>query len=174
MNKTIIVRTLTLLAIGFLFFFSSKIEMSSISHIKEYHDDIALMNQNSLSHQEEVDDDNERKNIGRSAWLFFHSVLDSVKDKPNEKECVRLKRFIDTFDTFYPYCSQSKEKLFNEMVIEYPLQCRSRQSIKLWGCEIHNRINTELKKPQFDCQKLFDETINFNKVTIDKEGKQLG
>ncbi|GMF77086.1 unnamed protein product [Aspergillus oryzae] len=39
---------------------------------------------------------------------------------------------------------------------KYPPQVSSRNAASGWGCFIHNEVNTMLKKPIFDCNKIGD------------------
>lgn len=133
-----------------------------------------------------VHKETQMKEIGHYAWLQFHEIISNVnvsndnKMKDNESECFKLNEFLKLFGEFYPLCNDDVN-IFYEILETNPIPtCSNKFILKLWGCHIHNKMNLELDKQEYDCSKLFTEEelssndVKFNKVTIDVEEPQYG
>lgn len=123
-----------------------------------------------------------KQELGRHAWYLFHTVLSRYPDEPSTQQQEKLKQYISLFAEFYP-CGECSYH-FQELIKKNPVQSKSRQTAALWGCHIHNLVNEHLKKPIYDCTNIledydcgcgdYDEFNKEGKITIEKEGKQLG
>ncbi|CCK68649.1 flavin-linked sulfhydryl oxidase KNAG_0B02070 [Huiozyma naganishii CBS 8797] len=180
-----VVRLVSILSLLCLWLFFSSIEISfatSISHMK----DPNVIIDSDIRFSEDykmvsVYSDKRSSQLGQSAWLLFHSYLNGTEDHLNEKECHRVKRFVRIFAEEYPLC-RGDVNVFNELVQSDPIptSCGNRFLLKLWGCHVHNRMNVELGKQEYDCSLLFtddelsDNSVKFNKVSISNEGEQPG
>ena len=49
-------------------------------------------------------------------------------------------------------CSQH----FQKMLADYPIKNNSREELVYYLCDLHNKVNSRLKKPIFDCKKAFN------------------
>lgn len=131
--------------------------------------------------------------LGNSAWHLFHTVLARYPDKPTDQERSTLKQYIHLFAQVYP-CGDCARH-FQKLLAKFPPQVGSRKNAALWGCDIHNKVNEKLKKPQYDCttiledydcgcgedEKKLDYTLggesveHLRQVKVDEKGeKQLG
>ena len=78
-----------------------------------------------------------------------------------------MRRFIDQFAQVYP-CRHCAEHLQAEME-EDPPQVQSRDSLSQWWCGMHNKVNEQLGKPQFDCSKVLQRWRRSNASTLAQE-----
>ncbi|EDO16587.1 hypothetical protein Kpol_520p8 [Vanderwaltozyma polyspora DSM 70294] len=125
-------------------------------------------------------DQESKEALGRASWKYFHTLLARFPDEPSEDERSKLSMFINLYAELYPCGECSKH--FQKMIKKYPVQTSSRTSAALWGCHIHNLVNKHLEKPDYDCSTILedydcgcgDDNIKLNKVSINKEEKQLG
>ncbi|CCE61816.1 hypothetical protein TPHA_0B01430 [Tetrapisispora phaffii CBS 4417] len=123
-----------------------------------------------------------KQELGRASWKYFHTLLARFPDTPTDEERDKLSVFINLFAELYP-CGECSYHL-QKMIKKYPVQTSSRTSASLWGCHIHNVVNKHLKKPEYDCSTILEDydcgcgddekNIKLNKVSINKEEKQLG
>lgn len=93
--------------------------------------------------------------LGNSAWHLLHTVLARYPDKPSEQEKSTLKQYIHLFAQVYP-CGDCARH-FQKLLAKYPPQVGSRKNAALWGCDIHNKVNTRLQKPQYDCTTILED-----------------
>lgn len=124
--------------------------------------------------------------LGRASWKYFHTLLARFPDEPTEQEKTKLREFLYLYAELYP-CGECSYH-FVKMLKKHPPQVSSRTTVALWGCHIHNMVNEYLKKPIYDCNTILedydcgcsdangniDPALNMNKVTFEKEDKQLG
>lgn len=123
-----------------------------------------------------------KQELGRHAWYLFHTVLSRYPDEPSVEQQDKLQKYINLFAEFYP-CGECSYH-FQQLIKKNPIQYKSRQTAALWGCHIHNLVNEHLKKPTYDCSNIledydcgcgdYDEFSKGDKITIEKESKQLG
>ncbi|QEU62850.1 Erv2 [Kluyveromyces lactis] len=131
-------------------------------------------------------DQEAKKALGRASWKYFHTLLARFPDEPTEQEKTKLREFLYLYAELYP-CGECSYH-FVKMLKKYPPQVASRTTAALWGCHIHNLVNDHLEKPRYDCNTILedydcgctdengniDPSLNMNKVTLNKEEKQLG
>lgn len=127
-----------------------------------------------------------KKALGRASWKYFHTLLARFPDEPTEEEKTKLREFLHLYAELYP-CGECAYH-FVKMLKKNPPQVSSRTTAALWGCHIHNLVNDHLQKPTYDCNTILDDydcgcsdengnidpSLNMNKVTFNKEDKQLG
>lgn len=73
-------------------------------------------------------------------------------ENPTKEQSENLRQFIHLFSLLYP-CGDCAAH-FQQMLKEWPPQVLSRKNAELWLCNLHNKVNVRLKKPEFDCTKL--------------------
>ncbi|KAG5419445.1 hypothetical protein I9W82_003212 [Candida metapsilosis] len=93
--------------------------------------------------------------LGRATWRLFHTILARYPDEPSEHERTTLTNYITLFAQVYP-CGDCARH-FQKLLSKYPPQTKSRKTAALWGCDIHNKVNERLKKPQYDCTKILED-----------------
>lgn len=93
-----------------------------------------------------------RKEVGRAAWAFLHTVAAYYPDTPTKSYQEDMKSFILAYARFYPcgYCADTT----SQEMIRNPPRLETRKEFQLWMCEIHNEVNDRLGKPIFDCTKV--------------------
>ncbi|EGW30023.1 uncharacterized protein SPAPADRAFT_63641 [Spathaspora passalidarum NRRL Y-27907] len=96
-----------------------------------------------------------RAELGRSTWKLFHTILARYPEKPNNLERKTLETFIQLFAQVYP-CGDCARH-FTGLLAKYPPQTTSRKAAALWGCDVHNKVNEKLHKPEYDCSKILTD-----------------
>lgn len=87
--------------------------------------------------------------LGRSTWIFLHTMAARYPDKPSTTEQKEMNSFFRAFAKFYPceYCAQD----FQEEIKKHPPQLKSQEDLSQWLCGIHNIVNVKIGKKEFDC-----------------------
>ncbi|CUM63035.1 uncharacterized protein PRCAT00000597001 [Priceomyces carsonii] len=93
--------------------------------------------------------------LGNSAWRLFHTILARYPDKPSIQEQTTLNQYIHLFAQVYP-CGDCARH-FQILLKKYPPQVKSRKTAALWGCDIHNKVNARLDKPDYDCTTILED-----------------
>ncbi|KAH3663888.1 hypothetical protein OGAPHI_005291 [Ogataea philodendri] len=93
--------------------------------------------------------------LGNAAWKLFHTILARYPDTPSPDQKQHLADYIRTFALVYP-CGDCARH-FAGLLEKYPPQLSSRKTAALWGCHIHNQVNTRLSKPQYDCSTILED-----------------
>jgi len=75
-------------------------------------------------------------------------------DKPTEEDSSSLKAYLYLFARLYP-CGDCARH-FQEILAKFPPQVGSRSTAAAWACHVHNEVNKNLKKEEFDCTKIGD------------------
>lgn len=130
--------------------------------------------------------------LGNASWRLFHTILARYPDAPSAQEQQTLQQYIHLFAQVYP-CGDCARH-FQKLLAKYPPQTKSRKNAALWGCDIHNKVNERLSKPEYDCTKILedydcgcgsdekeaDHTLgnesmdHLRNVEVSNEGKQRG
>ncbi|KAI5967602.1 hypothetical protein KGF57_000330 [Candida theae] len=93
--------------------------------------------------------------LGRASWRLFHTILARYPDEPSTHERATLGNYIQLFAQVYP-CGDCARH-FQQLLSKYPPQTKSRKTAALWGCDIHNKVNDRLGKPQYDCTTILED-----------------
>ncbi|ODV62972.1 flavin-linked sulfhydryl oxidase ASCRUDRAFT_22568, partial [Ascoidea rubescens DSM 1968] len=96
-----------------------------------------------------------RQELGRATWTLLHNILARYPDNPSSQEKETLNQFLHLFVKVYP-CGDCAEH-FQRLIEKFPPQINSKQSAALWGCDVHNKVNKFLKKPQYDCTNILND-----------------
>lgn len=94
----------------------------------------------------------DKESLGRNTWSLLHTMAAQYPMLPTKEDKSNMKEFINLMSILYPcsYCA----KEFREDMKELPPKLDSRKALSLWFCQIHNKVNKKLNKPQFDCSKV--------------------
>lgn len=94
----------------------------------------------------------DRNTLGKYTWSLLHTIAAKYPMRPSNEDKSEMKEFIRIFSNLYPcsYCAQE----FREDIKNMPPQLGSRKELAQWFCEVHNKVNNRLNKPQFDCSKV--------------------
>lgn len=87
--------------------------------------------------------------LGRSTWTFLHTLAASQPQKLTNVQQERLKRFVTDFGQLYP-CAPCAES-FRDILDRYPVETVSGPKFSQWMCKVHNEVNAELGKSNFNC-----------------------
>ncbi len=90
-----------------------------------------------------------RREIGRAAWAYLHTVAAYYPDKPTPKQQTDMKQFMYTMGDTFP-CGYCSDKTVEHME-KYPPQTQSQSALSVWLCGVHNEVNERMGKPQFVC-----------------------
>ena len=90
--------------------------------------------------------------LGRATWTFLHTFAASFPSNPSVKEKVQAERFMRDFADIYPCapCAAS----FREILKKEPPRAEGGGGFAQWMCKVHNMVNEEIGKEQFDCSKV--------------------
>ena len=99
--------------------------------------------------------DTAKAELGRHSWYLFHTILSRFPDEPNEDERQSLQDYIHLFAKLYP-CQECGHHFMNLLEL-YPPQTSSRKAAATWGCAIHNKVNADLNKQEYDCTKVLED-----------------
>lgn len=94
----------------------------------------------------------DRNSLGKATWSVLHTIAAKYPVKPNQEEKTNMREFIRLISILYPcsYCA----KEFRQDIAQLPPRLDSREALSQWFCQMHNRVNEKLNKPQFDCSKV--------------------
>lgn len=93
--------------------------------------------------------------LGNASWRLFHTILARYPDAPSAQEQATLTQYITLFAQVYP-CGDCARH-FQKLLAKYPPQTKLRKNAALWGCDIHNKVNERLEKPQYDCTTILED-----------------
>jgi len=87
--------------------------------------------------------------VGRAAWMLFHTVAAEYPERPSRKEKEAAKRFFAALPHVYP-CKECAAH-FADVLRHAPPQVGSKRELVAWVCHVHNVVNRRLGKPTFPC-----------------------
>ncbi|KAF9514456.1 hypothetical protein BS47DRAFT_1295112, partial [Hydnum rufescens UP504] len=90
--------------------------------------------------------------LGQATWKLMHTMTLRFPETPSQDERDALRSYFYLTSRLYP-CGECA-KHFQQLLKDYPPQTSSRKTASFWLCHIHNLVNTQLSKPEFDCTKL--------------------
>ena len=88
------------------------------------------------------------KTLGRSTWTILHSFARHL-DNSNEKDLRRFAEWVPQTIAFYPCCDCRTHSLL--WIRDNPCPSTSKEEICQWLCQLHNMVNTRLKKQTYNC-----------------------
>jgi mitochondrial FAD-linked sulfhydryl oxidase len=97
----------------------------------------------------------DRESLGRATWTFLHTLAASQPAKPGHDAASRLARFMRDFAQVYP-CGPCAES-FRGIVARHPPDAAAAAGgavFARWMCYVHNEVNKELGKEEFDCTRV--------------------
>lgn len=90
--------------------------------------------------------------LGKSSWTWLHSTVAKFPDQPGRSDQRDMRELLYSFAKYFP-CQRCSREFMKEMH-NLPPDTTSRKALVQWACDIHNRINSRLKKGLFDCSKV--------------------
>lgn len=94
----------------------------------------------------------DKDSLGRNTWSLLHTMAAQYPVRPTDKNKSDMKEFINLLSVLYP-CSHCATD-FRRDIKESPPKLESRTSLAQWFCQMHNKVNKKLAKPDFDCSKV--------------------
>eukprot|EP00300_Choanocystis_sp_HF-7_P042113 c8879_g1_i1.p1 GENE.c8879_g1_i1~~c8879_g1_i1.p1 ORF type:complete len:152 (+),score=21.75 c8879_g1_i1:46-501(+) len=91
----------------------------------------------------------DREELGRAGWTMLHSFAAHFPDTPTPQHQAQALALIYSMSKLYPcgVCATD----FRHDILSVPPKVTTRRDLCQWMCEQHNRVNTKLGKPEFDC-----------------------
>jgi len=96
----------------------------------------------------------DRSELGSASWSLLHSVAAYFPENPTSSQREDASQFLTLFSRLYP-CADCAEDLRADLVSSPP-RVNSATEFSQWMCELHNKVNTKLGKPVFDCSRVFE------------------
>ncbi len=95
-----------------------------------------------------------KQEVGRRAWMLLHSMSLVYPVNPTEEDKKNFENFMKALSLYYPCktCAGNLRKILES----HPVKAGSRKELVEYLCDLHNIVNKALKKPIFDCNKIYD------------------
>lgn len=96
-----------------------------------------------------------RESLGRATWTFLHTLAATHPAAPSSASSGRLARFVRDFSHIYPCdpCASSLRVILERMPPENAARAGG-SAFADYMCRVHNEVNKELGKDEFDCGKV--------------------
>lgn len=96
-----------------------------------------------------------KKDWGNPIWYMLHYFAANLPDRPTKQHIIAFKALINTLTVLLP-CAVCRNNLimnlkFQELNINN--YTTSNQSLFIWSVKLHNVVNSELGKPEFDLEE---------------------
>lgn len=90
-----------------------------------------------------------KEEVGRSTWVFLHSVAAQYPAEPTRQQKKDAKMLVDCLTRLYP-CAECAQH-FQDIVRDNPPEVDSGVEFQQWMCRVHNTVNRSIGKPTFNC-----------------------
>lgn len=96
-----------------------------------------------------------KKEWGNAVWTLLHYLTANMPERPSGQHIIALKAMINTFTVLLP-CEVCRNNLL--MNLRYPElninnYTKNGQMLFIWSVKLHNVVNRELGKPDFDVEE---------------------
>lgn len=91
------------------------------------------------------------RELGRSTWTFLHTTAAKYPDQPTNADRVAFKNLMHSLAQLYP-CSYCAHELQQDLKKHPDIPDQNRNAVEEWMCQLHNRVNKRLGKPEFNCK----------------------
>lgn len=91
----------------------------------------------------------DRGEIGRAGWLMIHTTTAQYPLQPSREQQTQMASWLKSFAHLYP-CSICRTG-FIKVMESLPPRIENRNSLVLWSCEAHNKVNADIGLPQYPC-----------------------
>jgi hypothetical protein len=93
-----------------------------------------------------------REYVGRRSWFLFHSMAAKYPDHPSEDDQQAMRNLVASLGQLYPckLCRLHLREQLREPEL-LPATFASRTEATTWWCKLHNVVNRDLGKEEFDC-----------------------
>lgn len=101
----------------------------------------------------------DKDELGIKTWGFLHTMSVYLPEgKLETTQQTELTSFINLFSKLYP-CDICASDMRKDIKDEKP-KVQTGYDFAQWLCRLHNKTNTKLGKPVFDCNKVFERWKN--------------
>jgi hypothetical protein len=92
--------------------------------------------------------------LGRATWRLLHTMAARYPEKADELRIQRTEQFIDLLSHLFP-CPKCAAHMRVILANDKP-QLGGQKEFSNWLCNIHNKVNLRLGKPEFPCENVDD------------------
>jgi FAD-linked sulfhydryl oxidase len=92
----------------------------------------------------------DKDELGRGTWALLHTMAAYYPDKPSSQQKIYAELLFRGLAALYPckICATHMQ----ECVRDKPPETESRESLSLWVCDLHNKVNEVLGKDVYPCK----------------------
>ncbi|KAM0673312.1 hypothetical protein GVAV_003280 [Gurleya vavrai] len=90
-----------------------------------------------------------KEELGRGTWFLLHSIANNYSDKPTQQERKNTLDFLNLLAEIYP-CEDCRINYKNHLK-DYKPNLESKSKLKLWLCNLHNKVNQSIGKDLYKC-----------------------
>ncbi|XP_053372833.1 uncharacterized protein LOC128546385 [Mercenaria mercenaria] len=94
--------------------------------------------------------------FGRDIWHFLHTLAANFPDNPSPQQQANMMDMMRIFAEFYPHPNY----YYRRSMMDNQADTTNRESFSHWMCMIHNNVNQQMGKPEFDCSTVLDVWTN--------------
>ena len=92
----------------------------------------------------------DRAKVGKAGWTLFHTTAAYYPEEPTEEDKKHYYDFFATIPFVYPckHCATDFERYLKKS----PPEVDNRETLCVWLCRMHNKVNQKLGKKVFPCR----------------------
>ncbi|KAJ2708877.1 hypothetical protein H4R19_004530 [Coemansia spiralis] len=90
-----------------------------------------------------------RAQLGQRTWYLMHVMASRFPEEPTGNEKEAMRSFLFLMSRLYP-CGDCAHH-FQQHLKKHPPIVTTRHDLEQYLCNMHNVVNTSLKKPLFNC-----------------------
>ena len=104
---------------------------------------------------------------GPHGWKFMHYVSLGYPDKPSESDKMNYKQFYYSLQNILP-CEKCAQN-YKHNLLKYPIDNHLvyRDTLVKWVIDIHNQVNKELGKKEYDYNEASQLYVTEDKPILD-------
>ncbi|XP_045187669.2 uncharacterized protein LOC123545408 [Mercenaria mercenaria] len=93
--------------------------------------------------------------FGNDAWYFLHTLAANYPENPSSEQQANMMDMMRIFAEFYPH----PNSYFRRSGYAQS-DTSNRENFSQWMCMLHNNVNQQMGKPEFDCSTVLDVWTN--------------
>ena len=104
---------------------------------------------------------------GPHGWKFMHYVSLGYPDKPSESDKMNYKQFYYSLQNILP-CEKCAQN-YKHNLLKYPIDNHlvNKDTLVKWVIDIHNQVNKELGKKEYDYNEASQLYVTEDKPILD-------
>jgi len=99
---------------------------------------------------------------GSCAWTFLHELAIGYSENPPVEDQVAMRTFLYNLSRVLP-CGTCRYH-YAQILMEDQPDVTNNMSLQQWVFNIHNKVNTRIKKPIFTWQEYLNKYQPFNAI----------